>query len=109
MSLQVLVELFNALVRKAGRSRSDAKSAVLGWRDTFATTPTTPQVMLAAMDLATVHQFSIWNGVILAAASQARCRLLLSEDLHDGFTWGGVTVTNPFALPRHTFLDTLLE
>jgi predicted nucleic acid-binding protein len=65
--------------------------------------------MLAAMYLAAVHQFSIWDGVILAAASQAGCRLLLSEDLHDGFTWGGVTVANPFALPRHTFLDTLLE
>ncbi|TIP50920.1 MAG: PIN domain-containing protein, partial [Mesorhizobium sp.] len=36
------------------------------------------------------------------------CRLLLSEDLQDGFTWGGVTVVNPFASPRHALLDALL-
>jgi predicted nucleic acid-binding protein len=37
--------------------------------------------MLAAVDLATHHHFSMWDAVILAAASQAGCRLLLSEDL----------------------------
>lgn len=28
--------------------------------------------------------------------ASARCDLLLSEDLQDGFAWRGVTVTNPF-------------
>jgi predicted nucleic acid-binding protein len=37
------------------------------------------------------------------------CRLLLSEDLQEGFTWRGVTVTNPFAKSRHPLLDALLE
>jgi predicted nucleic acid-binding protein len=64
--------------------------------------------MLAAADLATDHQLSIWDAIILSAASQAGCRLLLSEDLQDGFTWGGVTVVNPFSAPRHLLLNTLL-
>jgi hypothetical protein len=34
--------------------------------------------------------------------------LLLSEDLQDGFTWGGVTVANPFAARRHALLESLL-
>jgi predicted nucleic acid-binding protein len=34
---------------------------------------------------------------MLAAAAQAGCRLLLSEDMQDGFTWRGVTIRNPFA------------
>lgn len=106
--VQVLGELFNVLVRKAGRSRSEASSALLAWRDVFGTIPTTSEVMLTAMDLATVHQVSIWDGVVLAAASQAGCRLLLSEDLEDGFTWAGVTVVNPFASPPHAMLDSLL-
>jgi predicted nucleic acid-binding protein len=38
----------------------------------------------------------IFDAIILVAAAQARCDLLLSEDFHDGFIWGGVTVTNPF-------------
>jgi predicted nucleic acid-binding protein len=107
--VQVLGELFNVLVRKAGRSRAEARDALLAWRDTFPTVETTPEVMTAAVDLATDHHFSIWDAVILAAASQAGCRLLLSEDLQDGFTWGGVTVVNPFAAPRHPLLSSLLD
>jgi predicted nucleic acid-binding protein len=107
--VQVLGELFNVLVRKAGKSRAEARGALLAWRDTFPTVETTPEVMLAAVDLATDHHFSIWDAVILSAASQAGCRLLLSEDLQDGFTWGGVTVVNPFAAPRHLLLSSLLD
>lgn len=106
--VQVFGELFNVLVRKAGKSRMDARDALLGWRDTFPAVETSPEVMLAAADLATDHHFGIWDAIILSAASQAGCRLLLSEDLQDGFTWGGVTVVNPFASPHHALLDALL-
>lgn len=106
--VQVLGELFNVLTRKAGRSRAEAREALLGWRDTFPVVETAPEVMLAAADLATDHHFSIWDSVILSVSSQAGCRLLLSEDLQGGFTWGGVTVANPFASPRHTLLESLL-
>jgi len=106
--VQVLGELFNVLVRKAGKSPAKARDALLGWRDTFAVVETSPEVMLAAVDLATAHRLGIWDAVVLAAAAQAGCRLVLSEDLQDGFTWGGVTVVNPFASPRHALLDALL-
>jgi len=105
---QVLGELFNVLVRKGGRSRSDARDALLSWRDTFPIIETSPEVMTAAADLATDHQLGIWDAVILSAASKAGCRLLLSEDFHEGFTWGGVTVVNPFSSPLHGLLRALL-
>lgn len=107
--VQVIGELFNVLTRKAGKSRADAREAILGWRDAFPLVETTPEVMLAAADLATDHHFGIWDAVILTVASQAGCRLLLSEDLQDGFTWGGTTIVNPFASPRHALLASLLE
>ncbi|WP_027143092.1 PIN domain-containing protein [Mesorhizobium sp. WSM3626] len=106
--VQVLGELFNILVRKAGRSSQEGRDALLGWRDAFPVAGTSPEVMMMAVDLAADHHFSIWDAVILSAASQSSCRLLLSEDLQHGFTWGGVTVVNPFASPRHELLDTLL-
>ncbi len=106
--VQVLGELFNVLVRKAGKSRADAREALLSWRDAFPVVETSSQVMLAAADLATDHRLGLWDAVVLSAASQAGCRLLLSEDLHEGFTWGGVTVANPFMLPRHALLNVLL-
>lgn len=107
--VQVLGELFNVLVRKAGKSQSDARDALMSWRDTFPVIETSSEVMLTAIDLATDHRFGIWDAVILSAASQAGCRLLLSEDLQEGFTWAGITVVNPFSPTRHALLNALLE
>ena len=107
--VQVLGELFNVLVRKGGKPRSEARNALLSWRDTFPVVETSPEVILTAADLATDHQLGIWDAVILAAASQAGCRLLLSEDLHEGFIWAGVTVVNPLSTPLHALLHALLE
>lgn len=109
LPVQTLGELFNLLVRKAGRTPAKARKAILSWRDAFPLIETSAEVMLAAADLATDHQLSIWDSVVLSAAAEAGCRLLLSEDLQQGFTWKGVTVTNPFSAPKHELLAGLLE
>jgi predicted nucleic acid-binding protein len=108
LPVQTLGELFHVLVRKAGRTPADARREILGWQDIFPVIETSGSVMLAAADLATDHHLSIWDAVVLSAAAEAGCRLLLSEDLQDGFTWNGVTVTNPFTSSRHPLLDALL-
>ena len=107
--VQVLGELYNVLVRKAGWPSDRARAAVLGWRDAFALAATTETAMLSAIDLASDHKLSIWDSVMLSVASEAGCRLLLSEDLQDGFTWRGVTVANPFAAQQHPLLASLLR
>lgn len=107
--VQALGELFTVLVRKAGRSRADAAAAVLSWGDAFPLIETSNDVLLAATDLADAHQLSLWDAVMLSAAADARCRLLLSEDLQEGFTWRGVTVANPFAARRHPLLEALVN
>ena len=107
--LQTLGELFSVLVRKAGRSRAEARAAILEWGDAFPLIETSSSVILMAGDLAVTHQLGFWDSTILSAAADARCRLLLSEDLHDGFTWGGVTVVNPFSPQRHKLLDAFLK
>ena len=107
--VQALGELFTVLVRKAGKSRADAAAAVLSWGDAFPLIETSNDVLLAATDLANAHQLSLWDAVMLSAAADARCRLLLSEDLQEGFTWRGVTVTNPFASRRHPLLEALVS
>lgn len=108
LPVQVLGELFNVLVRKAGRSRTDARSAIMKWGDLFPLIETSPAILVAAADLATDHRLGIWDAVILSAAAAAGCRLLLSEDLQAGFTWQGVTVVDPFAADRHPLLTALL-
>jgi predicted nucleic acid-binding protein len=101
LPVQTLGELFNVLVSKAGRAPSKARKAILSWRDAFSLIET-------SADLATDHQLSIWDAVILSATAEGGCRLLLSEDLQEGFTWKGVTVTNPFAPKKHELLTALL-
>jgi predicted nucleic acid-binding protein len=107
--VQVLAELFNVLVKKGRRSREDATAAVLSWGDVFPLVETTRDVLLGAADLASAHQLGIWDAGVLAGAADARCRLLLSEDLQDGFTWRGVTVASAFHSPRPPLLAALLE
>jgi predicted nucleic acid-binding protein len=104
----VLGELFHVLVRKAGRTPKKARSAILSWQDAFSQVETSPSVLISAIDLAADHGLSIWDAIILAAASAAGCRLLVSEDLQDGFTWNGVTVANPFAEEVNSLLASAL-
>ena len=109
LPVQTLGELFHLLVRKAKRPSAKARKAIVSWRDAFPLIETSAEVMLAAADLAVDHRLSIWDSVILSAAAESGCRLLLSEDLQEGFTWKGVTVTNPFAPSKHELLTALIN
>jgi predicted nucleic acid-binding protein len=106
--VQALGELYNVLVRKYAWPVDRARSAIATWRGGIEIIPTTTTAMIAAIDLASDHRLRIWDSVMLAVAAEGGCDLLLSEDLQDGFTWGGVTVANPFAAVRHPLLEALL-
>jgi predicted nucleic acid-binding protein len=109
LPVQALGELFQVLVRKAGRSTADARSAILSWRDVYALFETSAGAMMAATDLVVNHRLGLWDAVILCVAVEADCHLLLSEDMHDGFIWQGVTIVNPFVRSRHPLLKALLN
>lgn len=106
--VQVLGELYNVLVRKAKRPPKRAQAAVHSWRDAGSLVETSREVLVGATDLAAAHGLSIWECVVICAAAEAGCRMLLSEDMQAGFTWRGVTVVNPFAAERSPLLETLL-
>jgi predicted nucleic acid-binding protein len=107
--VQALGELYNVLVRKARWLAADSQRAIMAWREVFSLAPTTEAAMLGAVQLASDHSLRIWDSVMIAVAAESGCTLLLSEDLQDGFSWKGVTVVNPFAVPRHPLLDALLQ
>lgn len=109
LPVQTLGELFNVLSRKGGRSPEEARLSVLGWRDSYEVVDTTAKIVIFATDLASQRGLGIWDSVILATAADAGCRLLLSEDMQDGFTWTGVTIANPFASKRHPLLDSIIQ
>src|SRR6516162_2282075 len=107
--VQALGELYNVLVRKTGRSAAEARTSVMAWATTYSTANTTRSPLVAAAELAAAHRLGIWDSLILAVAAENGCGFLLSEDLQDGFIWGGLRVVNPFAVPRFPLLDALLE
>ncbi|MFP5228502.1 MAG: PIN domain-containing protein [Acidobacteriota bacterium] len=106
--VQALGELLNLLVRKAGRTADDACKSIHRWSNAFPLVETSASVLLAAADLAT-RKFSFWDAVILSAASEADCQLLLSEDMQQGFVWRGVTIVNPFSKMPHPLLRALFS
>lgn len=109
LPVQVLGELFSLLVRRAGKTPADARRAVLNWRNAFNDlTDTSVEVLLAAADLAQ-SKVSFWDAVVLSAAAESGCQILLSEDMQDGFVWKGVTVINPFKKPLPTMLESILD
>lgn len=107
--VQVLGELFNVLTRRAHLRRMEARPRVRKWRTAYTTLETSASAFDMALDLATDHQLRIWDAVMLCVASETGCRLLLSEDMQDGFVWGGVTVVNPFVAKPHPLLADLLS
>jgi predicted nucleic acid-binding protein len=109
LPVQTLGELFQLLVRKVNRTPAQARSAILAWRDAFPLIETSETVIVGAAELAATHRLSFWDGVVLASAAEGGCRLLLSEDLQEGFTWNSVTVTNPFGVSPHPLLTGLLQ
>ena len=105
---QCLGELFRVLTGKAKRDTLLVQTAILGWADAYETADSTWTAFQSAMDAATSHKLQIWDALILAVASEQRCRLLLSEDMQHEFTWHGVTVINPYQEPKHPLLQALL-
>lgn len=109
LPVQVVGELVNVLIRKGGFEPAEARRIAYLWIGRTLSAPTEPSTIALAMDLIVDHHFSIWDAVIIAAAAEAGCDLLLSEDMHPGFRWRGVTIVNPFAEPMSPLLDTFLD
>ena len=107
--VQVLGEAFRALSGKFHFPGELVIATLAEWENSFEIAPTTVTVMREAVRLAVDHRLQIWDSVILAAASEAECLLLCSEDMQNGFVWRGLTIVNPFADPLHPLLASLLD
>lgn len=107
IAFQTLAELHQVLVRKHHLSRTETQARTQKWRAFAELVPTDEIVFTAALELASGHQFPIYDAIILAAAVESRSDLLLSEDMQDGFAWRGVTVANPFAAKLEPRLERL--
>lgn len=108
LPVQVLGELFRVLTGKVKCAPDTARSRILQWADSFEVSDSTWTAFQAAFDLTVDHDLQIWDALILSVTAENRCRMLLTEDMQHGFTWRGVTVVNPYRIPTHPLLSSIL-
>lgn len=92
---QVLQEFFANVTRKSLSSISDARAEVrdlLAWHPV----PIGAALMERGWKIQDRYKLSIWDSLIVAAAREASCGYLLTEDLEAGQDFDGVVVVNPF-------------
>jgi predicted nucleic acid-binding protein len=106
--VQVCGELFSVAVRSK-RTREAARKMIESLEAEFALIGSDHATLTGALDLATTHKLQFWDALILNAAAEAGCSMLLSEDLQSGFKWRGVTVINPFAAKLDSKLAKLIS
>jgi predicted nucleic acid-binding protein len=97
LSTQVLQEFYVAVTRKLKRplSPSEASDAVQELAKLTIVQIDVPMVVSSIADCQT-HQLSLWDTLILRAASTANCERVLTDDLQHGLLFGSVRVENPF-------------
>ena len=102
-SFQVLQEFFVNVTQKAMWSREDARAEV---RDLLAWNPVPVNAITLehGWKIQDRYKLSFWDALIVAAAKQALCGYLLTEDLQAGQDIDGVMVVNPFRSDPGTLL-----
>lgn len=99
VSVQVLNELANVLMKKYNHPESDTKTRLEQIRNQTEVVFLSDQLTLDALDLKARYQLAWYDSLIVAAALEADCKFLFSEDLQGGMTIEGkLKVVNPFNL-----------
>jgi len=95
VSLQVLQEYFVTVTRKLRVEPRIARRKVELLAEFDVAAPDIADI-LAAIDLHRLHGLSFWDALILRAATQTGCSVVLTEDLQDQQEINGLRIVNPF-------------
>ena len=97
VSTQVLQEFYVVTTRKLKKPLSEERAAraVRGIAKLDVIGVDAPLV-LAAVDTSRAARISLWDALIIEAASRAGCERVLSEDLNASQVIRGVRIENPF-------------
>ncbi|HSZ07785.1 MAG TPA: PIN domain-containing protein [Steroidobacteraceae bacterium] len=97
IGVQVLNEFTNVTRRKLRWDWEQIEAALAVIEELLGVArPLTAAVHIQAVVLARDFELSFYDALIVAAAMDAGCELLCSEDLQDGQKFGAMTVENPF-------------
>jgi len=97
ISVQVLNEFTAVARRKLSMDWNEIADFMGVFRSTLAIVPVTLEIHDAGRAIAERYGMSWYDSLIVAAAAEAGCSVLLSEDMHTGQVINNVTIRNPFA------------
>jgi len=95
ISFQVLQEFYVKVTQKWPSARQEARSEVrdlLAWRPVVIDTA----ILEGGWRIQDRYHLSFWDALIVAAATSASCRYLLTEDLQPDQDLDGLRVISPF-------------
>jgi predicted nucleic acid-binding protein len=100
ISYQVVQEFFNVAMRRfeSPMSAAEADQYLAATFRPLLAVHSSPALFSEALRLGSKFQLSWYDSLIVAAAIEAQCDLLYSEDLQHGQRLESVSVTNPFAI-----------
>jgi predicted nucleic acid-binding protein len=99
ISVQVLNEFAAVARRKLSMSWEQTREALLAIRALCESPiPLSIETHEAGLEIAARYGFSIYDALILAAALEAYCDVLYTEDMQNGRVIGPLTIRNPFLI-----------
>jgi predicted nucleic acid-binding protein len=99
ISVQVLNEFAAVARRKLNMSWQQTREALLAIRALCEPpTPLSIDTHEAGLEIAARYGYSIYDALILAAALEADCDVLYTEDMQNGQIIGPLTIRNPFVI-----------
>lgn len=94
-STQVLAEFYTVAVRRKFARPNEALNLVRTWGG-HDTVSHTFELVLRAIELHQGHSLSPWDALVVQAALDADCGVLLTEDMQHGRQFGALEIVNPF-------------
>lgn len=95
LSTQVLIELFNTVVRKQKMPPATAQKLIAAY-GAWPVISSDAGLVMAAIEKSIAHKLSIWDAMVIEAALRADAQTLYTEDLSHGQRFGKLAIQNPF-------------
>jgi len=96
LGLQVIGETQNVLSRKLRQPAWQAAQNARYLLSAFAIFRGSEDNASESLTLMAAGRMSYWDGMLVTAARDAGCHVMLSEDMHDGARFGDLEILNPF-------------
>jgi predicted nucleic acid-binding protein len=97
LTLQAISEFYAAATRKGLVSVDEGRHQAEDWLEMFRTVATSAAAVRTALRLASAGRASYWDALLVHTAAEAGCTAILTEDLAENTSLGGIQIINPFA------------